>query len=62
MPVGAVRAAADAPNAGRILYRNVYGWFERTGRGSYALHETGRRELERFGAAPDGQYQPAAPG
>ena len=48
MQVGAVRSAAEAPNAGRLLYRNVYGWFERTGRGTYRLTELGRTELERF--------------
>ncbi|WP_052389776.1 DUF2161 family putative PD-(D/E)XK-type phosphodiesterase [Belnapia moabensis] len=28
---------AIAPDAGRILLRNVYGWFERAGRGVYGL-------------------------
>ena len=49
MAVGAVRSAAEAPNAGRILYRNVYGWFERVGRGTYRLSEAGGRDLRRFG-------------
>jgi hypothetical protein len=37
-----VRAAADAPNAGRILRDDVYGWFERVDRGVYALTPKGR--------------------
>ena len=61
MQVGAVRAAAEAPNAGRILYRNVYGWFERTGRGMYALGDTGRQEVERYGSTPEGHYDRDAP-
>lgn len=34
--------AALAPDAGRILLRNVHGWFEREGRGMYRLSEAGR--------------------
>jgi hypothetical protein len=49
--VRVVRIEAAAPNAGSILYRNVYGWFERVGRGSYALTEAGARDLARFTAA-----------
>lgn len=30
------------PDAQKILHRNVYGWFERSGRGVYVLTETGR--------------------
>jgi hypothetical protein len=40
-----VRTAADAPNAGRILRDDVYGWFERVDRGVYALTPTGRAAL-----------------
>lgn len=47
----ALRAAADVPNAGKILMRDVYGWFERTGRGVYGLSPQGRAGLARFGAA-----------
>ncbi len=38
---------AAAPDAGRILLRNVYGWFERTGRGVYQLSATGEVALGR---------------
>ncbi len=33
------------PDAQKILRRNVYGWFERSARGVYALTETGRSAL-----------------
>lgn len=33
------------PDAQKILRRNVYGWFERSGRGVYALTDTGRIAL-----------------
>lgn len=39
---------ALAADAGRILLDNVYGWFDRTGKGSYALNEEGLRALERW--------------
>jgi hypothetical protein len=37
-----------APDAGRILLSNVYGWFERIERGSYGLTPTGRDALTTF--------------
>jgi hypothetical protein len=52
LPVRAVRDGAEAPNAGRILYRNVYGWFEPAGRDLYRLTECGARALAEF--QPDG--------
>lgn len=39
---------AHAPDAARILQRNVYGWFERTGRGVYALTDAGHEALARW--------------
>jgi hypothetical protein len=42
----ALRAAA--PDAGQILLRNVYGWFERAGRGVYRLTEAGVAALVRW--------------
>jgi hypothetical protein len=53
LPVRAVREAADAPDAGRILYRNVYGWFEPTGRDLYRLTDTGVRELAALGVGAE---------
>lgn len=35
----------SCPDAQKILHRNVYGWFERSGRGVYALTEAGRSAL-----------------
>jgi hypothetical protein len=51
MRIAAVRAAAEVPGAARILQRNVYGWFARIERGTYALSEGGGRALTRFAAA-----------
>ncbi len=38
------RAVGD-PKAGRILYRDVYGWFDRAGHGIYELSPRGQKEL-----------------
>lgn len=40
------------PDAQKILHRNVYGWFERSERGVYALTETGRRAAAGWCAEP----------
>ncbi|NLP05552.1 hypothetical protein GX411_06355 [Candidatus Fermentibacteria bacterium] len=40
-----VRDELVEPAAWGILYRNVYGWFERVGKGSYALSPRGEREV-----------------
>jgi hypothetical protein len=37
-----------APDAGRILVSNVYGWFERMERGVYRLTDLGEAALERW--------------
>lgn len=37
-----------AADAGRILLDNVYGWFDRTGTGLYALNADGQAALERW--------------
>jgi hypothetical protein len=42
----AIRAEGDVPHVGRILQSNVYGWFERVGRGVYVLTPVGRSALE----------------
>ena len=36
------------PNAGKILLGNVYGWFERKGKGVYALTPEGEAALQRW--------------
>jgi hypothetical protein len=51
MHIAALRAAADVPGAGRILQRNVYGWFARLERGTYTLSDGGGMALTRFAAA-----------
>lgn len=45
----AMRAAADVPNAARILQQDVYGWFERIERGVYGITPKGRSGLDQFG-------------
>jgi hypothetical protein len=41
----ALRALGTGPKTQAILHRNVYGWFERQGRGLYALTPQGRAAL-----------------
>jgi hypothetical protein len=36
----------SAPDAGKILLRNVYGWFERVQPGLYRLSEAGAKALQ----------------
>ena len=38
---------AAAPDAGKILLNNVYGWFARTARGVYTLTDEGQVALAR---------------
>jgi hypothetical protein len=51
---------AVAPDAAGILLRNVYGWFERTGRGVYRLTALGEAALQRWPV--DMQASGAEPG
>jgi hypothetical protein len=39
---------ALAPDAGKIMLSNVYGWFERMGKGVYQLTETGHQAIIRW--------------
>lgn len=48
---------AVAPDAGKILLGNVYGWFVRAERGVYALTQAGHEALERW---PQGRPDAAA--
>ena len=43
-----LRAATGVTDAASILQRNVYGWFARFGRGSYALSAAGHQALSQF--------------
>ena len=40
-----------APDAGKILLQNVYGWFKRTQRGVYQLTADGEAALQRWPSA-----------
>jgi hypothetical protein len=46
-----LRESGLAPNAARILQRDVYGWFARVRRATYGLTARGRADLARFAAA-----------
>jgi hypothetical protein len=48
----AIRLTTDAPHAAGILQRDVYGWFERVGRGTYALTPRGREAFAAIAAEP----------
>lgn len=56
----AIKAETGVDAAGRILLKDVYGWFERVDRGVYALSERGRQALETFRPATAELETPAA--
>lgn len=43
-----IARALGEPKARDLLYRDVYGWFDRVSRGVYGLSPRGRREIERW--------------
>jgi hypothetical protein len=51
MPLRAMRAGGDVPNAGRIVRDNVYGWFDRVDRGVYQLSPRGAEIVSGAGDA-----------
>jgi hypothetical protein len=51
MPLGKLRVASGVAAAAPILQRNVYGWFDRVGHGTYGLSDAGEQALRRFAAA-----------
>jgi hypothetical protein len=55
---------AVVPDAGRILLRNVYGWFERTRPGLYRLTALGEAALQQWPALPEAapEAEDATPG
>jgi hypothetical protein len=57
----ALRQTGLVPNAPRILQRDVYGWFRRVARATYALTERARQDLARFGSDGDLAGQESAP-
>ena len=50
-----------APDAAGILLRNVYGWFEREGRGIYRLSEAGEASLRHWVAVDGASVLDAGP-
>lgn len=53
---------AAAPEAGAILLRNYYGWFERMDRGVYRLTAEGEAALRRWPQSERGETGEASPG
>ena len=51
MRLAELRAATGVADSARILQRNVYGWFARLSRGTYALSERGQAALGQFAEA-----------
>ena len=47
----ALRETGLVPNAPRILQRDVYGWFRRLQRATYALTDRARLDISRFAAS-----------
>lgn len=45
-----LRSLGTAKNTQSVLYRNVYGWYERVEKGVYSLHEAGRSSLRNYEA------------
>jgi hypothetical protein len=51
MRLAELRTITGVADAARILQRDVYGWFARVGRGTYALSDRGRAALGQFAEA-----------
>jgi hypothetical protein len=51
MRLAQLRIATGVADAGRLLQRNVYGWFTRLGRGVYTISDRGREALGQFAEA-----------
>jgi len=51
MRLSELRAATGVADASAILQRNVYGWFARLARGTYALSPNGQDALSQFAGA-----------
>lgn len=49
----ALRRYGCCEKTGKILYNNVYGWFDRVGHGLYALHPQGRQAIVDFARVTD---------
>jgi hypothetical protein len=53
LSIKTLRATGLVPHVAGILQRDVYGWFQREGRGVYSVSENGRRALATFAHALD---------
>jgi hypothetical protein len=51
MRIVELRSSTGVPDAARILQRDVYGWFTRLRRGTYALSDSGQAALAQFAEA-----------
>jgi hypothetical protein len=51
MRLAELRTATGVADAASILQRNVYGWFARLARGTYALSQGGQDALGQFAEA-----------
>jgi hypothetical protein len=51
MRLSELRAVSGVTVAASILQRNVYGWFDRVGRGTYGLTAAGEQAINRFAQA-----------
>jgi len=60
-PLAKLRAATGVAAAAPILQKNVYGWFYRLSRGTYALSARGQGALAQFAEAVAALSGPAAP-
>jgi hypothetical protein len=60
MRLAELRAATGVPDAARILQRDVYGWFARLARGTYAVSDRGRAALGQFAEAVAALADPGA--
>jgi hypothetical protein len=60
MRVAELRALTGVADAARLLQRDVYGWFARVGRGTYALSDRGRAALGQFAEAVSALGDPNA--
>ena len=60
MRLGELRTLSGVAAAAPILQRNVYGWFDRVGRGTYGLTAAGEQALSNFSHAIAALNEPIA--
>ena len=62
MRLGELRTATGVAGSGRLLQRNVYGWFTRLARATYTLSDRGHAALGQFAAAVAALAEPNGAG